>query len=103
MIYIFVSFYAFTFASMGRSFSLTHYTAVASASFLSLEPQIFLLSPTLGTCSLPLPGPLPEVILGHPHPLALSSNNPFSEASLAIHPSVLPQLFSSPSPHFSLS
>ena len=67
---------------------------------LSLEPSNSLPPPTLGTCSLPLPGPFPER-LDHSHLLALSSNYPFSEASLAIHPSGLPQLFSIPSSHFS--
>lgn len=100
MIYISMSISAFTFASMERSFSLTHYSAAALASFLSLEPSNSLPPPTLGTCSLPLLGPFPER-LDHSHLLALSSNYPFSEASLAIHPSGLPQLFSIPSSHFS--
>lgn len=67
-------------------------TPAALASFLSLEPLNPLPPPILGTCSLPLPGPLPER-LDHSHPLALSSNNPFYEASLAIHPSGPPIIF----------
>lgn len=77
---------------------LTHHTL---ASFLILEPLNALLPSTFGTCSLPLPRMLPERS-AHSHPLALSAAVSFSEASLTRHPSGLPQLFSVPSPRFSL-
>lgn len=51
-------------------------------------PELFIASNTWHMLP-PSPGPLPER-LDHSHPLALSSNNPFSEASLVIHPSGLP-------------
>lgn len=81
--------------------SFSRYT-LALASFLILEPLNPLPSPSLGTCSLLLPQILPERP-AHSHPLALSSNDPFSKASLAAHPSRLPNYFLlHPSPCFSL-